>query len=227
MKSLFDYIQENEGGVFSTPSTTMGMGNPGVLPDGTLTEPIVTAKCKKEKRKKKKVSESILDDENTLINDVKKSANFIGKITDWLNLFKPYCLKFNNQMALNVDYSVYNKMINELFNKDINKNMLNNLLKKADDFKFETSTRLHEPIIFSLKDTKLKEISKFKFNGLIKIKYAQNVFEIKIMKPDILESKFKTVFNKVNISKYNTLIECFQKISKKSDEYNEYYGFEI
>lgn len=173
------------------------------------------------------INESTIDDENTLINDVKKSTNFIGKITDWLNLFKPYCLKFNNQMALNVDYSEYKKMINELFNKDINKNMLNNLFKKADDFKFETSTRLNEPVIFSLKDTKLKEISKFKFNGIIKIKYTQNVFEIKIMKPDILESKFKTVFNKVNISKYNTLIECFQKISKKSDDYNEYYEFEI
>ena len=76
MKSLFDYIQENEGGAFSTPSNTMGMGNPGVLPDGSLTEPIVTAKCKKEKLKKKKVSESILDDEDELIsNTIKNTKN--------------------------------------------------------------------------------------------------------------------------------------------------------
>lgn len=76
MKSLFDYIQENEGGVFSTPSNTMGMGNPGVLPDGNLTEPIATAKCKKEKSKKKKVSESILDDEDELIKQTKDSAKW-------------------------------------------------------------------------------------------------------------------------------------------------------
>jgi hypothetical protein len=76
MKSLFDYIQENEGGVFSTPSNTMGMGNPGVLPDGNLTEPIVTAKCKKEKLKKKKVSESILDDEDELIKQTKDSTKW-------------------------------------------------------------------------------------------------------------------------------------------------------
>ena len=76
MKSLFDYIQENEGGAFSAPSNTMGMGNPGVLPDRSLTEPIVTAKCKKEKLKKKKVSESILDDEDELIsNTIKNTKN--------------------------------------------------------------------------------------------------------------------------------------------------------
>lgn len=106
MKSLFDYIQENEGGVFSTPSTTMGMGNPGVLPDGTLTEPIVTAKCKKEKLKKKKVSESILDDDDELIKQTKES-------TKWRNIVYNMLVRNASVLSMGVMQEVCIEWLNK------------------------------------------------------------------------------------------------------------------
>lgn len=66
MKNLFQYIEEMEGA--ATPGNTVGMGNP-MLPTAEEpgTEPLcATAKCKKEK--KKKIKESLLDDEDDLLN---------------------------------------------------------------------------------------------------------------------------------------------------------------
>jgi hypothetical protein len=49
----------------ATPGNTMGMGNPMPPMDGEVgSEPICTAKCKKEK--KKKIKESLLDDEEVM-----------------------------------------------------------------------------------------------------------------------------------------------------------------
>lgn len=76
MKNLKEYIVECEGIALSTPANTMGMGNPGMTDTNTMTEPIksVTAKTKKEKLKKK-IKESLLDDEEDLIKDIKKFSN--------------------------------------------------------------------------------------------------------------------------------------------------------
>lgn len=56
MRDLYDIYED---GAMSTPANTMGMGNPMPPTDGEVgSEPICTAKCKKEKKRKKKVDES-------------------------------------------------------------------------------------------------------------------------------------------------------------------------
>lgn len=67
MKDLLIFL--NEEGIAATPGNTVGMGNP--MPAGVNgeigTEPLPTAKAKKEKRKHK-ISESIFDDDD-IVND--------------------------------------------------------------------------------------------------------------------------------------------------------------
>lgn len=88
MKSLYNYMIECGEGVLSTPSNTLGMGNPGVDCNGNLTEPLPTAKCKKEK-KKKPIKESILDNEEELIGkSIEYASNPLLQLADsddWLN----------------------------------------------------------------------------------------------------------------------------------------------
>jgi hypothetical protein len=76
MRNLKEYIEECEGVALATPANTIGMGNPGIAGPDALTEPIksITAKSKKEKLKKK-IKESLLDDEEDLIKDVKEFSN--------------------------------------------------------------------------------------------------------------------------------------------------------
>lgn len=76
MKSLKEYIKECEGVALATPANTMGIGNPGITGDNTMSEPIksITAKAKKEKLKKK-IKESLLDNEEDLIKDIKEFSN--------------------------------------------------------------------------------------------------------------------------------------------------------
>lgn len=90
MNGLKLYIKENinkiiheegesaGGAIVGTLSNTLGMGNPMTPTDtqpGTepvITKPIITAKTHKEKRRRsktKKLRESILDDEDVLVND--------------------------------------------------------------------------------------------------------------------------------------------------------------
>lgn len=81
MKSLNQYIEEMDG--MATPGNTVGMGNP-MLPTAEEpgTEPLCTAaKCKKEK--KKKVKESLLDDENDLINKDPDDIEIL-KFASWI-----------------------------------------------------------------------------------------------------------------------------------------------
>lgn len=59
MKTLYKYLNENEGGtaVMTTPGNTTGMGNPQ-MPEGDTpgSEPLSKPKSEKEKiRKKKKI----------------------------------------------------------------------------------------------------------------------------------------------------------------------------
>lgn len=110
MKNLKEYIEECEGVALSTPANTMGMGNPGMTDTNTMTEPIksVTAKAKKEKLKKK-IKESLLDDEEDLIKDIKEFSN---------NPFQFIATLMSNKVHL-MDYKheidkVFKKFIKEL-----------------------------------------------------------------------------------------------------------------
>ena len=91
MRNLKEYIEECEGVALATPANTMGMDNPGMIDTNTMTEPIkpITAKSKKEKLKKK-IKESLLDDEEDLIKDIKDFSNnpfqFVATLMDNENL---------------------------------------------------------------------------------------------------------------------------------------------
>ena len=68
MKSLKSFLECEIGCNAATPGNTLGMGNPGVIDNMTLSEPIKTKNAKAKKEKPKKLQESILDDEEVLIN---------------------------------------------------------------------------------------------------------------------------------------------------------------
>ena len=69
MKSLKSFLECEIGCNTATPGNTLGMGNPGVVDNMTLSEPITTKKAKAKKEKPKKLQESILDDEEVLMNN--------------------------------------------------------------------------------------------------------------------------------------------------------------
>jgi hypothetical protein len=107
MRNLKEYIEECEGVALATPANTMGMGNPGMIDTNTMTEPIksITAKSKKEKLKKK-IKESLLDDEEDLIKDIKDFSN---------NPFQFVAALINNEDLL----SCHKQEIEKLFGKFI------------------------------------------------------------------------------------------------------------
>ena len=107
MRNLKEYIEECEGVALATPANTVGMGNPGMIDTNTMTEPIksITAKSKKEKLKKK-IKESLLDDEEDLIKDIKEFSN------------NPF--QFASALINNKDLLIYHKQeIEKLFSKFI------------------------------------------------------------------------------------------------------------
>ena len=99
MKRLIDYIEECGEGC-STPGNTMGMGNP-MLPteEAPGSEPLC-GKCKKEK-KKKKVTESILDtdsseknlDANIIMSWLRKAAGD-AQVED--------CISINDDLSISI-----------------------------------------------------------------------------------------------------------------------------
>ena len=107
MKNLKEYIEECEGVALATPTNTTGMGNPGVIDTNTMTEPIKTATAKTKKEKlKKKIKESLLDDEGDLTKDIKEFSN------------DPF--QFISTLINNGDLLIYHKQeIEKLFGKFI------------------------------------------------------------------------------------------------------------
>jgi hypothetical protein len=69
MKNLYDIYED--GAITSTPGNTVGMGNP-MLPtvEEPGTEPLITAKCKKDKKKCKKLKEGLLDNIDDTIDNL-------------------------------------------------------------------------------------------------------------------------------------------------------------
>lgn len=81
MKSLKSFLECEIGCNAATPGNTLGMGNPGVIDNMTLSEPITTKKAKAKKEKPKKLQESILDDEEILMNKAVEDSY-------WANIYK-------------------------------------------------------------------------------------------------------------------------------------------
>lgn len=107
LKSYIEYYinrlvyEEGEavgGAVVGTPANTLGMGNP-MTPTDTQpgSEPIVTAKSRKEKKiksKTKKLKESLLDDEDVLVSNHDGERNYITNTV--LNAITKYRNNYNN-----------------------------------------------------------------------------------------------------------------------------------
>lgn len=84
MKDLSTYLEECGDGA-ATPASTIGMGNPAAPgPEGeTGSGDLLTAKCKRCKKKKKKVQEGLLDDDFDVSDDHLKTQ-FIDELFDLL-----------------------------------------------------------------------------------------------------------------------------------------------
>lgn len=100
MKDLLNYLYE-EG---AAPLNTLGMGNPMAPTDNQVgTEPITP--LKKKKKCKKQTSESLLDDEDEIMNNTSKAIKYsnsifgkykfgkIGMLGSIVRLYKTYCDK--------------------------------------------------------------------------------------------------------------------------------------
>lgn len=83
MKNLYDIYED--GSITSTPGNTVGMGNP-MLPTAEEpgTEPLVTAKCKKDKKKCKKIKEGILDNIDDTIDNLDNNDLAVLNFIDYL-----------------------------------------------------------------------------------------------------------------------------------------------
>ena len=83
MKNLYDIYED--GAIASTPGNTVGMGNP-MLPTAEEpgTEPLVTAKCKKDKKKCKKVKEGLLDNIDNTIDNLDNNDLAVLNFIDYL-----------------------------------------------------------------------------------------------------------------------------------------------
>ena len=121
MKTLYSYFEE-----LATPMNTMGIGNPMVPTDTTPgTEPIC-AKCKREKRKKKNIKESLLTDDKQIIFTVIKPGflNISKQIIDVFekNGFIVYKIK-TKQLVLKEAHKLYDVHKKEDFYEDLCKYM--------------------------------------------------------------------------------------------------------
>lgn len=99
MKRLIDYIEECGEGC-STPGNTMGMGNPMPPTEEAPGSEPLCGKCKKEK-KKKKVTESILDTDDSEKNlDVNIIMSWLRKAAGDAQAEK--CISINDDLSISI-----------------------------------------------------------------------------------------------------------------------------
>ena len=99
MKRLIDYIEECGEGC-STPGNTMGMGNPMPPTEEAPGSEPLCGKCKKEK-KKKKVTESILDTDDSEKNlDVNIIMSWLKKAAGDAQLER--CISINDDLSISI-----------------------------------------------------------------------------------------------------------------------------
>lgn len=99
MKRLIDYIEECGEGC-STPGNTMGMGNPMPPTEEAPGSEPLCGKCKKEK-KKKKVTESILDTDDSEKNlDVNIIMSWLRKVAGDAQAEK--CISINDDLSISI-----------------------------------------------------------------------------------------------------------------------------
>ena len=164
----------------------------------------------------KSLYESILDDEDVLIQDVKNS-------TEWFNIIKQQLIKHTGSCG---DYATRREVYDCVENNEIIKSILKKVFKKPDHFKW---IKLGYSDIFGaniqLSDSKRRDWTQL--GRVIRFEYRPNkYFKIELKKPERLT---QSTANKIRMKKYIELIEDIKKIAKKDWTGSESgnYEFEI
>lgn len=162
------------------------------------------------------INESILDDEEVLIRDVKNS-------TKWFNIIKQQLVKYaESRGSLDTDIEV----CDYIENNEVINSILKKVFKKPDHFKW---IKLVYSDIFGvsiqLSDSKRRDWTYLE--RVIRFEYKPNkYFKIELKKPERLE---QSIANKTRMNKYIELIEDIRKIAKKdwTEPESGNYVFEI
>lgn len=164
----------------------------------------------------KTLYESILDDEDILIQDAKNSVK-------WFNIIKQQLVKYVESRG---DHDIRREVYDCVENNEVINSTLKKVFKKPDHFKWNS---LYCSDLFGagirLSDSKRRDWTHLE--RVIEFDCRPNkYFKIELKKPDHLK---QTIANKTRINKYIELIEDIRKIAKKdwteSDSGN--YVFEI
>lgn len=164
----------------------------------------------------KTLYESILDDEDVLIQDVKNDVK-------WFNIIKQQLLKYVESRG---DYAVRRDVYDCVKNNEVINSTLKKVFKKPDHF--EWNELMYGDFLgttINLSD------SKTKLGGrVISFEYKPNkyfkTFKIELRKPERIK---QSIINKMRINKYIELIEDIKKIAKKdwTEPSDVFYVFEI
>jgi hypothetical protein len=164
----------------------------------------------------KTLYESILDDEDVLIQDVKNS-------TEWFNIVKQQLIKYTECGG---SYSARREVYDNVVNNEIIKSTFKKVFKKPDDF--EWNKLMYSDFLgtcFQLSDAKHRDWTHLE--RVIRFDYKPNkYFRIELKKPEHLT---RSTANKIKMKKYIELIEDIKKIAKKdwTESESGNYLFEI
>lgn len=174
MKKLYDVYNEDcavdagpaSSDCHTTPGNTLGTGNP-MCDDDTMSEPIGTAKCRKEKLKKSrknrqhineepKIKEGLLDDMDTVLQDYDNTNEFIKWYVSQYNITVKNknqveqlmqalinSVKFEDEKTVSIDLKGYEKIIDLMVIKDtsiFNKINTIKIYNSNDKFKLQALT---------------------------------------------------------------------------------------
>ena len=161
----------------------------------------------------KTLYESILDDEDVLIQDVKNGVK-------WFNIIKQQLIKYTESRG---DVTVLLEVYDYIKDNEVINSTLKKVFKKPDHFewnKLHYSDFLGTTICLSDLKTKLGK-------RVISFEYKPNkYFKIELRKPEHIK---QSIINKMRINKYIELIEDIKKIAKKdwTEPDDVFYVFEI
>ena len=164
----------------------------------------------------KTLYESILDDEDVLIQNVKNSVK-------WFDIIKQQLLKYIESRG---DYAVRREVYDCIKNNEIINSTLKKVFKKLDHF--EWNELIYGDFLgttIQLSDSKRRDWTRLK--RVIRFEYKPNkYFKIELRKPERLE---QSIANKMRINKYIELIDDIKKIAKKdwTEPESGNYIFEI
>lgn len=148
------------------------------------------------------INESILDDEDVLIQDTNNGVK-------WFNIIKQQLIK---HVESGGSYSTRREVYDCVVNNEIIKSTFKKVFKKPDHF--EWNNLIYSDFLgtcFQLSDAKRRDWTHLE--RVIRLDYKPNkYFKIELKKPDHLK---QSIANKIRMKKYIELIEDIRKIAKK------------